>query len=156
MPRRHLPLRGRLAKQLGRRLNPHPASIRPSLFGAKKSNVRRLSIAPILEPRDVIIEHDSKQDADSVRPDAPIDPVAASHPSVSPRLVSEAQAAAHIGLELPTFRTWVADGRLPRALPDCGKYDMKAIHLALDRLSDIAPRKSGPNDLLGRLARRKT
>ena len=33
-------------------------------------------------------------------------------------------------------------GRLPHALPDCGKYDMKAIHLALDRVSGIVPQKN--------------
>ena len=41
------------------------------------------------------------------------------------------------------FRTWVAAGRLPHALPDCGKYDMKAIHLALDRVSGIVSRENG-------------
>jgi hypothetical protein len=64
-------------------------------------------------------------------------------PSSIPRLVSEGQAAAQIGLDLATFRAWVAAGRLPYALPDCGKYDMKAIHLALDRISGIAFRENG-------------
>ena len=72
--------------------------------------------------------------------DATIDPVAEpSHPSVSPRLVSEAQAAAHIGLELrpsePGSPMAVCRAHCHR------KYDMKAIHLALDRLSCIAPRE---------------
>jgi hypothetical protein len=133
-----------------------PASVRPSLFAAKESNVRRLSIAPVLEPRDVVIDPEIKQDPESASPDETIENVAEPRPPVSPRLLSEAQAAAQIGLELAIFRSWVADGRLPRALPDCGKYDMKAIDLALDRLSGIAPRESGSGDLLGRLARRKT
>jgi hypothetical protein len=63
-------------------------------------------------------------------------------PSSIPRLASEGQAAAQIGLDLATFRTWVAAGRLPYALPDCGKYDMKAIHLALDRMSGITSRET--------------
>jgi hypothetical protein len=139
--------------------DPRPASIRPSLFRTKESNARRLSITPVLErPDGGIIEHDSKQDPDGVRPDVAIDAVAEpSHPAPStPRLVSEEQAAADIGLEFATFRTWVADGRLPRALPDCGKYDMKAIHLALDRMSGIASREVGSSYLSERLARHKT
>ena len=64
-------------------------------------------------------------------------------PSSIPRLASEGQAAAQIGLDLATFRAWVAEGRLPHALPDCGKYDMKAIHLVLDRMSGIAAREIG-------------
>ena len=63
--------------------------------------------------------------------------------SSTPRLVSEVEAAVQIGLHLATFRAWVAAGRLPHALPDCGKYDMKAIHLALDRISGIVSRENG-------------
>ena len=65
-----------------------------------------------------------------------------SPPSI-PRRASEGQAAAQIGLDLATFRAWVVEGRLPHALPDCGKYDMKAIHLVLDRMSGIAVREIG-------------
>jgi hypothetical protein len=54
-----------------------------------------------------------------------------------PRLVPEKNAAAHYGLELATFRAWVASGRLPEPIPDCGLYDLKAIDLALDRISGI-------------------
>jgi hypothetical protein len=71
----------------------------------------------------------------------------------APRLANEKQAAAQIGLELTTFRAWVADGRLPRALPNCDKYDLKAIHLALDRMSGITSQGNGSNDWLGKLAR---
>ena len=67
-----------------------------------------------------------------------------------PRLASEVQAAGLIGLDLTTFRRWVADGRLPRVLPDCGKYDLKAIHLALDRMSNIASPANGPHERLHR------
>jgi hypothetical protein len=53
------------------------------------------------------------------------------------RLASEKEAADYIGLELATFRTWVSSGRLPSPIADCGKYDLKAVDLALDRISGI-------------------
>ena len=53
------------------------------------------------------------------------------------RLVSEQHAAQQIGLDLATFRAWVKCGRLPIPLPDCGKYDLKAIDAALDRISGL-------------------
>jgi hypothetical protein len=56
---------------------------------------------------------------------------------VMARLATEQQAASQIGLELATFRAWVACGRFPKPLPDCGLYDMKAIHSALDRISGL-------------------
>ena len=54
-----------------------------------------------------------------------------------PRLVGEKEAAENIGLPLATFRAWVESGRLPRPLPDCGLYDVKALHAALDRVSGL-------------------
>jgi hypothetical protein len=56
---------------------------------------------------------------------------------MAPRLVTEKAAADAIGLELATFRDWVASGRLPKAIPDCGKFDLKAIDAALDRISGL-------------------
>jgi hypothetical protein len=53
------------------------------------------------------------------------------------RLVTEKEAAEYIGLELATFRAWVASGRLPGPIPDCSKYDSRALDLALDRISGI-------------------
>jgi hypothetical protein len=53
------------------------------------------------------------------------------------RLATEQQAAEAIGLELATFRSWVQCGRLPKPLPDCGLFDMKAINAALDRISGL-------------------
>ena len=53
------------------------------------------------------------------------------------RLASEKEAADYIGLEVATFRAWVSSGRLPQAIADCGKYDLKAIDLAIDRISGI-------------------
>ena len=54
-----------------------------------------------------------------------------------PRLVSEKQAAESVGLPPATFRSWVDCGRLPKPLPDCGLFDMKAIDAALDRVSGL-------------------
>jgi hypothetical protein len=54
-----------------------------------------------------------------------------------PRLVSEKEAADAIGLELATFRAWVESGRLPKAIPDCGKFDLRAIDAALDKISGL-------------------
>lgn len=53
------------------------------------------------------------------------------------RLASEKQAADALGLDLATFRAWVASGRLPKAIPDCNKYDLRAIDAALDRISGL-------------------
>jgi hypothetical protein len=53
------------------------------------------------------------------------------------RLVSEKEAATAVGLDLNTFRAWVASGRLPKPIPDCNKFDLKAIDAALDRLSGL-------------------
>jgi hypothetical protein len=54
-----------------------------------------------------------------------------------PRLVDEKEAAAGTGLDLATFRAWVASGKLPKPIADCGKYDVKAIDAALDRVSGL-------------------
>jgi predicted site-specific integrase-resolvase len=53
------------------------------------------------------------------------------------RLKNEKESAEYIGLEVATFRAWVESGRLPQPIPDCGKYDAKALDLALDRISGI-------------------
>ena len=54
-----------------------------------------------------------------------------------PRLATEKEAAEYIGLDLTTFRVWVECGRLPRPIADCGKFDLKAIDAALDRISGL-------------------
>jgi predicted site-specific integrase-resolvase len=53
------------------------------------------------------------------------------------RLASEKEAAEYIGVEVATFRAWVSSGRLPQPIADCGKYDLRAIDLAIDRISGI-------------------
>jgi predicted site-specific integrase-resolvase len=55
------------------------------------------------------------------------------------RLATEKEAAEQIGLDVATFRSWVECGRLPKPLSDCGKYDLKAIDAALDRISGLGP-----------------
>jgi hypothetical protein len=51
------------------------------------------------------------------------------------RLVAEKEAAETIGLPLATFRAWVEVGRLPKPLPDCGLYDIKAAEAKIPALS---------------------
>jgi predicted site-specific integrase-resolvase len=53
------------------------------------------------------------------------------------RLVNEKEAADAVGVDLATFRGWVECGKLPGPIPDCGKFDLKAIDAALDRVSGI-------------------
>jgi hypothetical protein len=53
------------------------------------------------------------------------------------RLVSEQEAVEETGIPAATFRNWVATGRLPKPLPELGKYDMKAIDQAIDRISGL-------------------
>jgi predicted site-specific integrase-resolvase len=53
------------------------------------------------------------------------------------RLVSEKEAAEEVGIPLATFKAWVETGRLPKPLADCGKYDLKAIDAAIDRISGL-------------------
>jgi hypothetical protein len=53
------------------------------------------------------------------------------------RLVTEREAADYIGLDLATFQSWVEYGRFPKPLVDCGKFDLKAVDAALDRISGL-------------------
>lgn len=119
---------------------------RSPLLGVPEPDVQRSAGAPV-----------PGQPAHGRAMDAAIenlaDPARRARPT--PRLATEVRAATDIGLDLATFRAWVADGRLPPKLPDCGKYDMKAIHLALDRMSGIASREGGSNDWPDRFAGRK-
>jgi hypothetical protein len=115
-------------------------------------------LTSVLQPAasDTLTTHSSKDDREggmpNVRTESATEPVR----PLLPRLVSEGQAAAAIGLEIATFHAWVADGRLPRPLPDCGKYDLKAIHLALDRMSGIGVDATQSNDRLERSAKGQT
>jgi hypothetical protein len=53
------------------------------------------------------------------------------------RLVTEKEAAEDVGVPLATFRAWVAAGRLPKPLPECGLYDRKALDAAVDKISGL-------------------
>lgn len=68
--------------------------------------------------------------------------------------VSEQHAAQQIGLDLATFRAWVKCGRLPKPLPDCGKYDLKAIDAALDHISGLGTASTGGSGASGEEAMR--
>ena len=60
------------------------------------------------------------------------------------RLATVAQAAKKIGLEPSTFRYLADCGRLPGPKPELdGKVDMKAVHVALDRMSGLDAREGG-------------
>ena len=126
----------------------HPAPVLPSMLGGQERNSQRLT--SVHQAANGVTAHSSKSRQEGSTPDvrteSPTAPLR--HSSAIPRLIGEEQAAAAIGLELATFRTWVGDGRLPHPLPDCGKYDLKAIHLALDRMSGIAVDGNAPNDRL--------
>jgi hypothetical protein len=131
----------------------HPVPIRPSLPGTLEPALQRL-MSVLQPPANGVTAHGGKHDQEGrmpdVRTESATEPLR--HSPSLPRLVSEGQAAAQIGLELAAFRAWVADGRLPRPLPDCGKYDLKAIHLALDRMSGISVEGNQSNDRLERPA----
>ena len=45
------------------------------------------------------------------------------------RFVSEKEAAEYIGVDTSLVRAWVACGRLPQPIPDCGKFDLRAMTL---------------------------
>ena len=64
--------------------------------------------------------------------DVPIEPA---------RLMSKSQAAAHLGVSLPTFSKWVAADFIPGALP-IRKWDRKALDAALDKMSGLKPEQS--------------
>jgi hypothetical protein len=56
------------------------------------------------------------------------------------RGLSKADAAAYCGCEsLSTFDSWIAKGIVPGPIPGTHRWDRKAIDLALDRASGIAP-----------------
>jgi hypothetical protein len=61
---------------------------------------------------------------------------------VTPRLVSEAEAAAYVGLDVAAFRRVVAAGVLPAPLPDFGLFDLHAIDAAIDQLSAARPEQT--------------
>jgi hypothetical protein len=61
----------------------------------------------------------------------------ASNDNRPPRLVSKTEAARYCGVTSATFAKWVLAGILPPSLAVTGKYDMRALDIALDKLSGI-------------------
>jgi predicted DNA-binding transcriptional regulator AlpA len=53
------------------------------------------------------------------------------------RLLSREQAAFYCSLSVSAFSRWVKAGRLPSALAGTSRWDLKAIDLALDSLSEL-------------------
>jgi hypothetical protein len=121
----------------GETVHPCGPSIHPSLAGAEELQLQ--SLANGVDSREPRGRHYVKQHQGPRVPEGKFEDNVQPQPRLesTSRLVDEVQAAAHLGLDLSTFRAWVAAGRLPRALLDCGKYDVKAIHLAVDRMSGI-------------------
>jgi hypothetical protein len=54
-----------------------------------------------------------------------------------PRLVSKVEASRYCGVTPPTYAKWVLAGIVPPSLSVIGKYDMRALDAALDKLSGI-------------------
>jgi predicted DNA-binding transcriptional regulator AlpA len=63
--------------------------------------------------------------------------------SISPRLLSRAEAAVYCGLSRQGFSTWVKTGRLPGPIAGTARWDLRAIDAALDSLSGIADGDEG-------------
>ena len=53
------------------------------------------------------------------------------------RLVTKVQAATYCGTSTATFAKWVVAGILPSTVSITGRYDMRALDAALDKLSGI-------------------
>jgi hypothetical protein len=57
---------------------------------------------------------------------------------VTPRGLSKADAATYCGCStLEAFSDWVRRGIVPGAMPGTNRWDLKAIDLALDKVSNI-------------------
>lgn len=59
------------------------------------------------------------------------------HEGIRPRLLSRQQAADYCNLSPSSFSNWVRLGKLPPPLPGTTRWDLKAIDVALDKLSDL-------------------
>lgn len=65
--------------------------------------------------------------------------------SLTQRLVGKKIAAKHCGVCIKTYDNWVSKGLVPSSLPHTNRYDLKALDLALDKLSGIE-QQSEPED----------
>ncbi|MCP3446203.1 AlpA family transcriptional regulator [Bradyrhizobium sp. CCGUVB14] len=57
--------------------------------------------------------------------------------SVRPRLLTRQQAADYCNLSPSSFSNWVRLAKLPHPLPGTTRWDLKAIDIALDKLSGL-------------------
>lgn len=58
----------------------------------------------------------------------------------SPRLITKKAAAAYVGVSVPTFTKWVAEGLFPPSVSITKMWDKKAIDAQLDKLSGLESR----------------
>jgi hypothetical protein len=58
-----------------------------------------------------------------------------------PRLLSRSQAACYCSVSTGTFSNWVRCGKLPLPLSGTRRWDVKAIDVALDTMSGLAPQE---------------
>jgi len=56
----------------------------------------------------------------------------------APRLIGRKEAAAYCGITPTCFSMWVAQGKMPPAIPGTRKWDRKAIDAKLDEISGLA------------------
>jgi hypothetical protein len=56
---------------------------------------------------------------------------------IRPRLLTRQQAAEYCNLSPSSFSNWVRLGKLPHTLPGTARWDLKAIDVALDKLSGL-------------------
>lgn len=59
-----------------------------------------------------------------------------------PRLINRKEAAVYCGIAESTFSMWVANQKMPRAVPGTRKWDKRAIDAKLDEISGLG----GPPD----------
>ena len=63
---------------------------------------------------------------------------------MSKRIQTREEAAEELGLKLSTFDVWVRKGILPAPIPKTKRWDMKAIHAKLDKVSGLAQDTASP------------
>jgi hypothetical protein len=73
---------------------------------------------------------------------------------MTPRLMTQAQAAQYCNLSPAQFNTWVRDNRIPGPLNGTHRWDKVALDQAIDRLSGIVE-KSSPEDALEKWKRNR-
>src|SRR5882724_10124148 len=62
------------------------------------------------------------------------------------RLLTRIEAARYCGISVSAFSKWVSLGRIPSVLPGTSRWDLRAIHIALDSLSSLEPTETSALD----------